>query len=100
MPSEVRRYLVYTDRGDVAADFETRVGALAGGDVPDLGDGRKYFLWTDEGERSADLEARLDEIGIALAVDVGVAGQRAAVYTTKGEAAADFEERMALLAAG
>lgn len=100
MPSEIRRFFVYTDRGEAAADFEARVSALPGGDVTDEDDGRMYYLWTDEGELAADLEARFAAAGITVLPDLGEPGQRYKVFTRKGPNAADFEERMALLAAG
>ena len=98
MPSEVRRYLVYTDLGPEAADFEARMAALGADDFPDEGDGRVFYLWTDENKFSADLERRLQELGGIPVTDTSEPGKRYLVFTRLGEAAADFESRLSLAA--
>jgi hypothetical protein len=97
MLSEVRRYLVYTDRGEAAADFEARMALAGAAPVDDHGDGRKYYLWTDQGDGEGDIDARFDALAIAPVSNLGVANQRCYVYTMKGEAAADFERRLLVL---
>lgn len=98
MLSEVRRYLVYTDRGPAAADFEARMATLGADDVPDEGDGRVFYLWTDENKASANLEARLQALGGSPVSDTSEPEKRYIVFTRLGEAAADFEARLALAA--
>jgi len=97
MLSEVRRYLVYTDRGEAAADFEARMALAGAPAVDDHGDGRKYYLWTDAGDGEGDIDARFEALAITPVADAGVVNQRCYVWTTKGEEAAHFERRLLVL---
>lgn len=94
---EAKRFLVWTDRGPAAADFEARMATAGADAVDDLGDGRRFYLYTDVDAPSSNLEARFAALGVAPVENLGEAGKRWLVWTTKGEAAANFEERLLAL---
>jgi len=95
MPAEIRRFIAYTRKGEAAADLEARIVA-AGGTSPDgPTTGRKFVVWTDEGELSADFDARMAALG--LEANSASSDTIHFMYTTRGESAANLENRLSQL---